>query len=386
MAWQLASGLVARGHGVRVITTARPPGARSKRADREGGNPTVVYLERTKPGRYSRRWWQASRTAYRFERQHFKPDVVVSISAGAKSVLPLLGSVPAIMQAHGTAWEEVRSKVRTGRFLASISALRNLLWIPQDLAMYRRMARIVAVGPRVYAALQLPYVRAFVPPEKIVLIANGIDTDLFRPHPETKARIRQQLQLPQTAKVLVWASRLHRQKGLHLALEAFATLKTRDIWFVVIGDGPERRNLQQQTKALGMAERVRFIGPVSHDALPEWLNAGDAFVFTSIRHEGLPLNVLEAMSMNLPVVIAEHLAGALQGSAGVYAVDPSDTAAAGETMGRALAPQVAGRSFVYQHYSRDVMLDRYEALVAQWENSSGSAGRAPGGDGTWSNH
>jgi glycosyltransferase involved in cell wall biosynthesis len=364
VAWALATGLAERGHRVIVITTATADGRHIVVPSKLSDRLTVEHLPRTKPARYSRSWWRESRAAYlRVQSGGPRPDVVLSVSAGAWSVLPVLGTVPAVFQAHGTSITEIRSKIRTGRLVALPGALQNLFWVPWDLGMYRRCQRVVAVGSMAYAALRHPLIRCVLPSDKLVMIPNGVDTERFRPRAGARAELARQLAIPPAAKVLVWASRLHRQKGAHLALSAFAELAAHDLRFVIIGDGPERSNLERQAQALAIAERVRFVGQIDNDEMPRWLSLGDAFVFTSIREEvGFTLSILEAMSMNLPLIASKNLVDLLKEVEGIYPVDPFDTAAVSMAMQRAVSATTRGRAFVARHYSRHVMVQRYEDL------------------------
>jgi len=328
------------------------------------------------------------------------------------SVLPLLGKVPLVMQAHGTLFGEIRSKLRTGHILSMASSLKNLMVLPRDLLFYRRLKTVVAVGPVVYNTLRHPLIRLVLPENRIIMIPNGVDTELFKPDSGEKEKIRSQLSIPQNVKVLVWASRLHRQKGAHLALEALARLNRDDVWFLVIGDGPEKKKLQQQADELGILDHVIFTGEVPHDCLPSFLSAGDTFIFTTIRDEvGLPLNLLEAMALDLPCVISKHLSRSIdsiedvkgiyfsvptnttdvtQGISealydnskerrafieehltkfiehvkGVYPVQPRNMSGIVEGISKALCDRSNGRrSFVEAYYSKKLMLSRYEDLL-----------------------
>jgi glycosyltransferase involved in cell wall biosynthesis len=370
VAWDMAKGLAERKHNVKILTTSTVNGIPYKIPEDLRHQLAIEYLEKTKPGRYSRRWWKASRRAYVIEKNRFVPDVVVSISAGARSVLPILRKIPAIMQAQGTSWGEFISKMRSGRFISMIVSIRNLMWIPLDLVMYRRFQKVVAAGPKVYNALEHLLVRWALPKDGLIMIPNGIDTELFRPDHDTRLRIRKKMGIPEKTKVIVWASRLHRQKGAHLALKAFAELKSPDIRFLVIGDGPERPALELQSKTLRVADKVIFVGQVEHGYLPALLNCGDVFIFTTIREEGLPLNVLEALSVNLPVVISRNLAGSFEGAKGIYPVNPTDTKAVSEAIENAFLSDGNGRFFIENHYSLKTMLDRYELILKEVVSSN----------------
>jgi glycosyltransferase involved in cell wall biosynthesis len=364
IAWDLATGLVVKGHHVKIITTATADGKATVIPAELSGRLAVEYLPVTRPGHFSRSWWRQSRATYlRIQEEDIRPDVVLSVSAGARSVLPLLGTVPAVLQVHGTSITEIQSKLRSGRPVAVLQALHNLSWVPWDLEMYRRSRKVVAVGPMAYAALRHPLIRCVVPHDKLVMIPNGIDTERYRPCAGARAALARQLAIPEGGKVLVWASRLHRQKGAHLALSAFAQVPSSDFTFVIIGDGPERGNLERQAQELKIADRVRFIGQVDNGEMPRWLSVGDAFVFTSIREEvGITLSILEAMSMNLPIVASKHLVESLEDVDGVYAVDPKNLATVSTAMQHAVTATGRGRDIAQQNYSRQVMVQGYENL------------------------
>jgi glycosyltransferase involved in cell wall biosynthesis len=364
VAWDVATGMAERGHTVKIITTARPEGHCPDTAN--PANIDVEHLESARPGHYSSRWWQESRGAFLRAKNAFKPDLVFSVSAGAKAVFPLINGIPAVMQAHGTLLQEMHSKVRSGNMLSSVSAVHNLMKIPQDLLMYRRVQRVIAVGPSVYNSLLHPLCRLTLSEKKVVMIPNGIDTALFKADPAAGSALRRRLGIPGNAKVLVTASRLHRQKGIHFALAALARLKT-DVWFLVAGDGPEMDNLRHRAGELGIDDRVRFVGRIPHEKLPHYLSAGNAFVLTSTWNEGLPLGVLEAMSVNLPSIITRRLATALDvptDTRGIYCVDPEDAEMTSVMMQKAIdAGDCDIRAIVETKYSRVQMLDRYEQTL-----------------------
>jgi len=369
VAWNLATGLANKGHTGKIITTATTFGSACQIPTDLSHCLSVEYLSNTSPGRYSRYWWRASRLAYLRELDRFAPDIVVSISVGAKSILATLGKVPAVMQAHGTALGEFSSKVRSGRIISVVSSIRDLFWLLRDLTMYRRFQKIIAVGPAVRDGLENPLIRLALPKDRAIMIPNGVDTNVFRPDTKAKFKIRKQLQIPETAKVLVWVSRLHRQKGIHLAFKALSHLNQDNVWFLLVGGGPERKKLQYKSQKMGISDRVIFAGEVPHNELPLFLSAGDVFVFTTVRHEvGLTLNVLEAMSMNLPCVISQHVAedvvGCMEHIEGMYLVLPTRLNNVTEGISKALVDTSDGRrSFVKKSYSKIRMLDMYEEAL-----------------------
>jgi teichuronic acid biosynthesis glycosyltransferase TuaC len=138
-----------------------------------------------------------------------------------------------------------------------------------------------------------------MPPEKISIIGNGVDVELFRRRDRKEAR--RKLGLPEAGRILLSVGHLTARKGFDLVLEAFARLDDRDTFLVIAGDGEERSRLEGQAEALGLRGRVVFPGAVLNADLPDWYSAADLFVLASSR-EGWPNVLCEAQAMGLPVV------------------------------------------------------------------------------------
>jgi glycosyltransferase involved in cell wall biosynthesis len=96
------------------------------------------------------------------------------------------------------------------------------------------------------------------------------------------------------------AGRLVAQKNVALALDAFAQASAqRDLRLLIAGDGPERGPLEARAAALGLANRIRFLGHQPGLAAP--LAGADVLLMTS-RFEGTPAVVLEALAAGVAVV------------------------------------------------------------------------------------
>jgi glycosyltransferase involved in cell wall biosynthesis len=109
--------------------------------------------------------------------------------------------------------------------------------------------------------------------------------------------------------VVVSASRLHSEKGVDNNLIAFKKFNERvkNSYYLICGDGVEKDNLLQLSKDLGIISNVRFLGGIDRKFLSNILNCADIFLFLTKRVEGLPLNVLEAMSVGVPMIVSNHL-------------------------------------------------------------------------------
>lgn len=132
---------------------------------------------------------------------------------------------------------------------------------------------------------------------KLNVLRNGVDLIRFQPVDRSKAR--QELNLPEDRRVLLSVGHLIERKGHHIAIEALAGIP--DALLLIIGDGPEKKNLEALAAAKGVQNRVSFKGQLPNDTLKDWYSAADVLVLCSSR-EGWANVLLEAMACGTPVV------------------------------------------------------------------------------------
>lgn len=137
------------------------------------------------------------------------------------------------------------------------------------------------------------------PGEKVSVIGNGVDANLFRQGDRRKAR--ELLGLPSDATIILSIGRLIELKGFHLIIEACSRLDREKVVLVIVGDGPERKSLERLAESLHLGDRVHIVGSVANDSLPTWYQAADIFALASSR-EGWPNVLCEAQACGLPVV------------------------------------------------------------------------------------
>lgn len=134
--------------------------------------------------------------------------------------------------------------------------------------------------------------------QKISVIPNGVDFNRFA---AAEPANLQQFGIPNGATTLITVGRLEEQKGIDILLRAASVVLTNSpsTHFLIVGDGPDRQDLQSLAKRLGIANSVHFVG--ARDDVPGLLAASTVFVLPS-RWEGMPNALLEAMSAGLPVI------------------------------------------------------------------------------------
>ncbi|MBF0137670.1 MAG: glycosyltransferase [Magnetococcus sp. DMHC-1] len=204
--------------------------------------------------------------------------------------------------------------------------------------------------------------------QRIVSIPTGIDLQRF--HPAEQRTARQRLGLPENALLIGIVATLRSWKGHADLVAAFATLDLPNVHLLIIGDGPQRENLQQQIRDNHLADRVIMAG--NQDDVPTWLQALDMFCLPSYANEGVPQALMQAMCTALPVI--STTVGAIpelveQDKTGIL-VPPRDIPALAQALRNLLQnPQLRrtlGNSALLHaqtHCGLEIMLDRMEQIV-----------------------
>ena len=212
-------------------------------------------------------------------------------------------------------------------------------------------------------------------PERVYVVAPGIDLGTFQPLDRADAR-RKVGYGP--GRLLLFVGRLERLKGVETAIRALALLRDRahdDLRLIVLGedvrdgDESEKERLKAVASALGVRDRVDFLGSVAHHELPYFYAAADVCVMPSYS-ESFGLVALEAQACGRPVVASgvSGLRSVVRDEVSGYLIDGHDPAAYAERIGRLLAdPELAqqmGRRgrLLAQRFSWTRTADRLEGL------------------------
>lgn len=212
-----------------------------------------------------------------------------------------------------------------------------------------------------------------IPKHKLVRIPNGVDLQRFDRAGNRKATL-DSWGVPEGSLVVGTVCRLSKVKNIGRLLEAVNRLAPAVLpHLVVCGDGPDRRHLEGQARALGIEGRVHWLGHVER---PEDAYAAfDVFALTSDREEQ-PLALLEAMASgcavvatsvgDIPAMMPDSQKGLLADTA---VVDPVTTLT--EALHRLLGDDQLrsqlgrdNREWAASHHSSKHMVDRYHSLYA----------------------
>lgn len=213
-------------------------------------------------------------------------------------------------------------------------------------------------------------------PEKIRYLGNGIDIDRFKPHlgSEQKTQLRRSLGIPDSANLIVgMVGRLNRKKGSGYLIEALAKLVPQfpNLHILIIGGelssdpDPFQKELVEKINQLGLQDRVTLTGYRSDT--PELLSLLDIFTLPTFTHEGLPRSIIEAMSMELPVVTTDIRGcreAVVHEKTGLI-VPPQDSDRLADALAKLLADNAlrekfgkAGRQSVEAEYDERIVFER----------------------------
>ncbi len=264
---------------------------------------------------------------------------------------------PAIITAHGSD-------------VARLDRPDGIRYRAQTLAAVRSAARVLCVSRDIRDRLMA----AGAPPQRLEVIANGVDTARFTPRDRAACRAESASLLgkPVVAEptpLVVFAGDFLPVKQVDRLIRALAQLSAEPampvVTLVLAGAGPEEERLRALVRDLGLIPRVLFAGQRPHAEMPLWLAAADLLVLPS-SSEGLPLVIPEAMAAGTPVV-ASRVGGVpecvVDGVTGILVPPQGDAELAqglrialGRTWDRA-ALAAAARAFGW-----DARVERIEAV------------------------
>lgn len=200
----------------------------------------------------------------------------------------LIARIPVIIHLRGANFDVFYAKER-------------YLWKVYMGMILGRVSRFIVLGE-----MLRPIFSRWATPEQISVVANGIQRPSTRElstsvSPRSDGGVFR----------VVFLSNLSRQKGLFSLLEAVPLVANAcpKVEFLIAGPWvgeATRQEAEQRVTASGVADKVRFVGPVTGEQKSVFLRSGDLFVFPGVQQEGQPWTVLEAMREGLPVVATDR--------------------------------------------------------------------------------
>ena len=141
-------------------------------------------------------------------------------------------------------------------------------------------------------------------PDKIIVVHNGIDCSFFNPNSALESSMCKDLSVNSDNLVVGTVTHLYKDKGIDYLLMAARGILVEfpNTVFLIVGDGPLRKEMESLSSKLGIHKNIRFVGFRSD--IKSVLALMDVFVHPS-KFEGFPITILEAMAMKKAVVATE---------------------------------------------------------------------------------
>ena len=303
--------------------------------------------------------------------RRWKADCVFTVGLGDKLFLgriaARLANVPVILSGlHSTPGPEHLGRSVVGRWN------RHLMFLNSGVVT-------VSEDMRDYLIQHDGY-----PAARCRVLANGVDTEKFRPRPPS-AEICAELGVQPDTPVASIVATLRPEKRHDLFLQAAQVVAEQlpETQFLIIGGGPLRAEYESLAEKLGIRERVHFLG--SRNDIPDLLALSDVVCLASTDVESAPICMLEAMATGraqvapaiggVPKIIEDGVTGLL--------VPPGDGKALGEAIYRVLADKAlsnrlgeASRARALDRFSLEAMVQSYEDLIEEYCHAEGS-GQSP---------
>jgi glycosyltransferase involved in cell wall biosynthesis len=330
-----------------------------------GGGPLEAELVRAgirvvTPGKHSR--WDVTGFLWRLSRTigELKPDIL-------HGYLPVPNFMAALLKLVHPSMRVVMGVRTSGKDLARYDwTFRASFWLERLCA---GLADLVILNSQ---AGKTAYVKKGFRPDKMIVIPNGIDTEIYSPNRETGRALREEWGVPASAVLIGIIGRLDPMKGHAVFLQAAAQLDSPRLRFAVVGDGPQeyRQQLADLGSSLGLANRL--VWAASRQDVTQVYNALDICCSASLFGEGFSNVVGEAMACGVPCVVTDVGDSAWVAGAGGLTVVPNDCNALSETLARisrlsseerfALGQQARKR--IVENFSVVMMVRRTEDALA----------------------
>jgi glycosyltransferase involved in cell wall biosynthesis len=217
--------------------------------------------------------------------------------------------------------------------------------------------------------------------DRMILIDHGVEAKRS-PHSKTEARSK--LSLPVDVQLLGCAGRLHHQKNQAAIINILP--RRESLHLALAGHGAEKDALRRQAEALGVADRLHFLGELTSDDVATFLASLDVFVFPSVA-ESFGLAVAEAAIVGVPVVsndlpvLREVLS--VDGRSSADFVDANDAGALYAAVTALLDDPARAQALtsnarrLEEHHSLERMVGGYQRILT---NAGVGSGKDPASD------
>jgi glycosyltransferase involved in cell wall biosynthesis len=240
--------------------------------------------------------------------------------------------------------------------------------------LYARADRIVVVTSAFKDHLMQ---RWRVPSEKIAIVENGVETDMFSPSsPEVRHELRNELGMDSRF-IVCYIGTMGMAHGLETLLDAASALRHQqpDVLFLLIGEGAEKERIRSLAQSLGLSN-IRILEQQPRERIPAFISASDACLVllkkTEVFKTVIPTKMLEFMSCARPVILGVEgqAREIIEGANAGIAIEPENDCALVEAIQSLKAePERArefgqtGREYILRNFSRSRTAEKYIEIL-----------------------
>lgn len=292
----LLGALEALGHRVQRVEAAKSSGAKASVSlyrnvvRRLLPRPLAMRLRDRMRIRHGERYAQKLLALIERERPDLILETHIAFSRAGLRASQLSG-VPLVLDDVAPAWEEEQQY--------GVGLRRAARAIHQEVTAQARL--LIAVNQTLYRHL----LQDGLPAEKVIVVPNGIDSDLFRADIDG-APIRARYNIPPDSVVIGFVGSFQPYHRVDLLLRAFAQLEDGQARLLLVGQGITSAESGALAAQLGIAERTIFTGAVPYAQVPSYLAAADIAIMPATNDYGNPMKVYEYMAMGKVVVAPDQ--------------------------------------------------------------------------------
>ena len=298
----LINGLVKKGHKLAVISSFHPENKQIVMVNEHlkyyfvGGNTLKSYDEFMKNS--------ANLFNELIKTEHF--DVLYSESDFAMGLVKYCEiNLPLVVLHHGFFMDEVKTRMYRGDLRGKLSSLlfyfkfRFNRW---EVELLKRCTYLIVINNNNFHDFEnnYPFLKG-----KVRLVFNGIDTNMFRrfENPDVKNELN-----INTDRILLFTGRIEKEKGVHKIIQIFLKLieEFPDSILLILGEGNMKNELVEWVRMNDLEGHIMFLGKVPYERLPEYYSLAKIFIFPTLRYEGLPYNLIEALSCGCVVIASKR--------------------------------------------------------------------------------
>lgn len=368
---ELCEGLVRRNHEVVVFSPQRELDFES----RELNSVSYIFVPCSYRSLYGfahvdRNNWFNKSVEFFSNSHNEKPfGIVIGQSSAALGIISNKQrlDIRVVSISHGTTMGEFKTRLQSLRTVKDyVRLIPDAAYVLMNFFTRQRKFilhsnKVIAVSGAVKRAL---IDETFVPESRVVIIHNGRDPKVF--DSEEKGEVGTGIVK------LIYVGRIIRSKGVLNFVALVKSLSDRNIRLSLLGDGEDAELLKKKVKEADLENVILLLGKLPYSGVVVELLGSDIFVLPSLRVEGFPMILVEAMFAGLPVVATDvgGVSDAIEDGETGFLVKLGDTSGFAEKLNLLinndeLRDKMGKNALIKarREFGVDVMLDKYEKVI-----------------------